>query len=86
MLEMSGNYASDNRLLYEWTGTHWKTIDDAMGERMALKWIASDGCGPINAANARAAYQTAVRWLPMLCHAYLLDEFRPGCNFYLNIR
>ena len=66
MLEMSGNYASDNRLLYEWTGTHWKAIDDAMGERMALKWIASDGRGTINAANARAAYQTAVRWLPML--------------------
>lgn len=65
-LEKSGNYASDNNLLYEWTGTHWKAIDDAMGERMALKWIASDGRGTINAANARAAYQTAVRWLPML--------------------
>ena len=65
-LEKSGNYASDNCLLYEWTGTHWKAIDDAMGERMALKWIASDGRGTINAANARAAYQTAVRWLPML--------------------
>ncbi|MGY2491132.1 DNA primase family protein [Cupriavidus sp. CP313] len=65
-LEKSGNYASDNSLLYEWTGTHWKAIDDAMGERIALKWIASDGRGTINAANARAAYQTAVRWLPML--------------------
>jgi len=65
-LEKSGIYASDNSLLYEWTGTHWKAIDDAMGERMALKWIASDGRGTVNAANARAAYQTAVRWLPML--------------------
>lgn len=65
-LEKSGSYASDNNLLYEWTGTHWQAVDDAMGERMALRWIASDSYSTVNASNARAAYQTAVRWLPII--------------------
>ena len=65
-LEKSGNYASDNHLLYEWTGCYWKVIEDTACERMALKWIASGYHGTVNAANARAAYQTALRWLPML--------------------
>lgn len=65
-LEASGNFASDNSLLYEWSGTHWNALDDAMGERLAMKWIAANGCGSVSAANARSAVQTAVRWLPML--------------------
>ena len=37
-----------------------------MGERMDLRWIASESHGTVNASNARAAYQTAVRWLPII--------------------
>lgn len=65
-LESTGEFASDNSLLYQWTSTHWRAVEEAMGERMALKWIAAGGHGTVNAANARAAYQTAVRWLPMI--------------------
>jgi putative DNA primase/helicase len=31
-LEASGNFASDNNLLYEWSGTHWNALDEKMGE------------------------------------------------------
>lgn len=65
-LEKSGNYVSDNKLMYEWTGTHWTTVEDAQAERMALKWIAAGGHGTVNASNATAAFKTALRWLPMI--------------------
>lgn len=65
-LEASGNFASDNNFLYEWSGTHWNALDEKMGERLAMKWIASSGCGSVTAANSRAALQTAIRWLPIL--------------------
>ena len=65
-LEKSGDYTSDNGLLYQWTGNHWKAIDGYMGVRMALKWIAAGGHGIVNDANAKSAWQTALRWLPMI--------------------
>lgn len=83
-LEKSGNYASDNSLLYEWSGTHWKALEDAMAERMALKWIASDGRGSVNAANARAAHQTALRWLPMIAEP-ADNTIIPVRNGYLHL-
>lgn len=83
-LEKSGNFSSDNNLLYQWTGTHWSALDDAMGERMALKWIASDRQGSVNAANARAAMQTAVRWLDML-GTPTDDTIIPVQNGYLHL-
>lgn len=83
-LEASGNFASDNSLLYEWSGTHWNALDDAMGERLAMKWIAADGCGSVNAANARSAVQTAVRWLPMLGNPSD-DTVIPVQNGYLHL-
>lgn len=65
-LEKSGDYTSDNGLLYQWTGSHWQAVDDDMAVRMALKWIAAGGHGVVNDANAKSAYQTALRWLPMV--------------------
>lgn len=65
-LEKSGNYVSDNSLLYEWTGSHWQAIDDDMAIRMALKWIAVGHHGTINEANAKSAYRTALAWLPII--------------------
>ena len=65
-LEKSGNYVSDNHLLYEWTGTHWKVLEDEMAVRMALKWIDSESCAIVNDANAQSAHKTALRWLPMI--------------------
>jgi len=65
MLEATGDYVSDNHYLYQWKGTHWAPFEDQDGERMALKWIAAGGHGTVNATNARAAYQTALRWLPI---------------------
>lgn len=65
-LERSGNYASADQLLHEWTGTHWRMIDDEAGMRMALRWIADGSHGVVNAANAKATHQTALLWLPSL--------------------
>lgn len=84
MLEKSGDYVSDNSLLFQWTGTHWAAVEDAQGERMALKWIASGGHGTVNAANARAAYQTALRWLPMLAEPHEVAVI-PVQNGYLHL-
>ena len=83
-LESTGNYASDNNLLYEWTGTHWNAIDDASGERVALKWIAADGRGTASPANAKAAYQTAVLWLPIIGEQTTSDII-PVQNGYLHL-
>ncbi len=84
MLEKSGKYASDGKLLYQWTGTHWQAVEDTMGERLALKWIASGKYGTVNAANACAAYQTALRWLEDI-HEPSKAAVIPVRNGYLNI-
>lgn len=83
-LEGSGNYVSDNNLIYEWTGTHWTPVDDSQIERMALRWISDGHHGTVNAANARAAHQTAVRWLPIIAEP---DDVAvlPLQNGYLHI-
>ncbi len=62
-LEKSGDYASADQLLHQWTGTHWNMIDDEAGMRMALRWIADGRHGIVNAANAKATHQTALLWL-----------------------
>lgn len=63
MLTETGNYASAGGMLYHWTGTHWTVITDRDAERLALKWIADGKHGDIKAANATAAFKTAVLWL-----------------------
>lgn len=65
-LEKSGDYASADQLLHQWTGTHWNMIDDETGMRMALRWIADGHHGIVNAANAKSTHQTALLWLPAL--------------------
>lgn len=65
-LERSGDYASADQLLYNWTKTHWSMMDDEAGQRMALRWIVDGKQGIANAANARATHQTALLWLPAL--------------------
>lgn len=59
-------YASDNRVIYEWTGTHWQAVDDAMAERLALNWIEKESYGIAKFANANSAYKTALLWLPLI--------------------
>jgi putative DNA primase/helicase len=83
-LEYSGDYVSDNNLIYQWTGTHWTAVDDSQIERMALKWIAKGKHGTVNAANARAAHQTAVRWLPVIAEPEEVAVL-PVQNGYLHI-
>lgn len=83
-LEKSGDYASADQLLHQWTGTHWNMIDDETGMRMALRWIADGRHGIVNAANAKATHQTALLWLPALkepAHASVI----PVQNGYLHL-
>jgi putative DNA primase/helicase len=83
-LEKSGDYASADQLLHQWTGTHWNLIDDEVGMRMALRWIADGGHGIVNAANAKATHQTALLWLPALPEPTLAAVI-PVQNGYLHI-
>lgn len=84
MLEKSGNYASADQLLYRWTGTHWSMIDDESGTRMALRWLAEGDHGIVSAANAKAAHQTALLWLPSLQVA-AREPVVPVRNGYLHL-
>ncbi|MBB2777960.1 UNVERIFIED_ORG: putative DNA primase/helicase [Comamonas terrigena] len=64
-LEKTGDYASTNKYLHRWTGTHWSVIDEDDFMKQAMAWIAS-GNGTANPANTKATYQTALIWLPSL--------------------
>lgn len=64
-LEKTGDYASTNKYLYRWAGTHWSVIDEDDFMKQAMTWIAS-GNGIANPANTKATYQTALIWLPSL--------------------
>lgn len=83
-LESSGNYVADNIQIYEWTGTHWTPVDDNQIQRMALRWIVEGHHGTANVTNARAAQQTAARWLPLISKPETLSVL-PLQNGYLHI-
>ncbi len=83
-LEKSRNYASADQLLHEWTGTHWRIIDDETGMKMAMRWISDSKGGIVSATNAKSAHQTALLWLPTLKEA-ACEAVIPVQNGYLHL-
>lgn len=65
-LERTGNYASTNKYLHHWTGTHWSMISEDALFKQAMKWIVSGNHGIVNPANTKAACITAIGWLNSL--------------------
>lgn len=65
-LEKSGKFARLGGLLYEWTETHWAPLDHLEAESRAMRWIADSDSSEPSAEHARAAHQTALRWLSEL--------------------
>lgn len=61
-----GNLASESRLLYRWTGTHWQFVDEDEAERDAYLWIVDNIPGHASANNARQAVRSAALFLPRL--------------------
>lgn len=84
-LEKTENYAADSNLIYFWADTHWMPLDEIESERRALRWIADGSHGAITAANARAAHQTALRWLNKLPTPAIAQAIIPVGNGYLHV-
>lgn len=61
-----GNYASDRKLIYQWTGTHWSMMEEDDCEAMAYRWIVADQDVFASDNNARRAFRSAALWLPPL--------------------
>lgn len=59
-LQSSGDMASESKLLYRWTGTHWQVVDDEEAETHAYLWLVKHAEGYVSAANAKQAVRAAV--------------------------
>ncbi len=65
-LKTSRRLASESKLLYEWTGTHWQVVDDDDAERSAYEWIVTNAPGHASANNAKQAVRSALLFQPRL--------------------
>jgi len=59
-LKKSGRYASEDDLLYEWTGTHWQVHGDKELQREAYLWLVKRDIGHASADNAKKAVRAAL--------------------------
>lgn len=84
-LENSSNYASDTSQIFEWTGTHWRVVEEKVVKRLALQWIASDGRGSVSSTNAHSAYKTAVLWVSNFTEPANDIAVIPVKNGYLHV-
>lgn len=60
----NGHYASDLKLIYQWTGTHWQAMEEDACEAMAYRWIVETQDVFASDNNARRAFRSAALWLP----------------------
>ncbi|HEY4317180.1 MAG TPA: phage/plasmid primase, P4 family [Herbaspirillum sp.] len=65
-LHTAGNIASESRLLYQWTGTHWRALSEEEAEREAYLWLAKNADGHASASNAHQAVRSAILFQPPL--------------------
>jgi putative DNA primase/helicase len=59
-VKATGDLASESKLMYRWTGTHWQVVDEEEAERDAYEWIVQHASGHASANNARQAVRSAV--------------------------
>jgi len=62
----TGSIASDQALLFGWTGTHWSPQDENEAERAAYLWLAAKNADWASADNARKAFRAACLFAPAL--------------------
>ena len=65
-LKAAGDLASESRLMYRWTGTHWQLVDDEAAERDAYEWLVHHAPGHASAHNAKQAMRSAALFQPRL--------------------
>ncbi|WP_018151189.1 DNA primase family protein [Leeia oryzae] len=82
-LEETERYVTDNSLLYEWIGSHWRVMNDLTGERLAMRWLVEKTTDIANPANCSAAYHTALLCLPLLDSSKCSVPVIPLRNGYL---
>lgn len=84
-LEATGDYATSERQVFHWCGTHWQTVPEDELKSQALQWLRHHTTWPASAANARAAYDTALLFLPKLKAPDTARTMIPLMNGYLHI-
>lgn len=62
----TGSIASDQALLFGWTGTHWSPQDEKEAERAAYLWLVAQNADWASADNARKAFRAACLFAPAL--------------------
>ncbi|MEM5368976.1 phage/plasmid primase, P4 family [Paraburkholderia azotifigens] len=79
-----GDYASESKLLYRWTGTHWQVVDEDEAERHAYEWIVANAPGHASANNARQAVRSALLFQPRLASP-TAEVVVPVTNGYVHV-
>jgi putative DNA primase/helicase len=79
-----GNCASESKLMYHWTGTHWQVVDEDESERDAYEWLVVNAPGHASASNARQAVRSALLFQPRLAQP-TTDVVVPVSNGYIHV-
>lgn len=83
-LRASGDMASESKMLYQWTGTHWQVVDDEEAEVAAYHWLVANSADFASGAHAKQAVRAAVLYLPRLT-APTEDMVVPVSNGYVHV-
>lgn len=62
-LKSRGDMASEAKLLYQWTGTHWQVVDDEDAEVAAYYWLVANQPDFVSGSHAKQAVRAAVLYL-----------------------
>jgi putative DNA primase/helicase len=84
-LDATNNYVTHDRQMLYWCGTHWQTSPEDDLKSQALQWLRRCTVWPASAANARAAYDTALLHLPKMKMPDAELAIIPLLNGYLHI-
>lgn len=84
-LSEAGTFARDGGLIYSWTGSHWRSLDEDDAIAEAYQWLLAQGVPThVSPENARRAYNAARLFLPAL-PAVTQKCVLPLMNGYLHI-
>jgi putative DNA primase/helicase len=83
-LASSGNYATENGTLLEWTGIYWKPLESSELERSAYKWLVDHRPEFATPTNAAIAIRAAMLHCPRL-PSPVRDTVIPCRNGYVEV-
>jgi putative DNA primase/helicase len=61
-LKKTGDYAQEDKVLYQWSGIYWRALSDAESEEHAYSWLEKNRYDFTSSGNARKAVAAAVLW------------------------